>query len=57
MAKIFSSDLAFDPTNDSIEKADGSSFVFEPPSGVCLPKNGYENADEVYTPRQKKIEA
>ena len=50
MAKIFSPDLAFDPLNDSITAENGETFRFDPPSGEVLPRNGYADADEVYTP-------
>ncbi|KEF53255.1 aconitate hydratase 1 [Exophiala aquamarina CBS 119918] len=50
MAKIFSSDLAFDPTKDILETESGEEFTFQPPTGERLPLNGYEDADDVYTP-------
>lgn len=50
MAKIFSSDLAFDPTKGFIETESGEEFRFQPPTGERLPLNGYEDADDVYTP-------
>lgn len=50
MAKIFSSDLAFDPTKDVIKTDSGGEFMFQPPSGECLPRDGYEDTDDVYTP-------
>ena len=50
MGKIFSNDLSFDPTKDSIATADGKAFRFTAPSGQALPGAGYKNADEVYTP-------
>lgn len=48
MAKIFSSDLAFDPTKDSLTKPDGTEFRFLPPKAKDLPSSGYDMADEVY---------
>ncbi|KAK1546670.1 aconitate hydratase [Colletotrichum paranaense] len=49
LSKIFSDDLAFDPTRDYITTDDGKKFKFQPPSGKSLPDRGYENADYVYT--------
>lgn len=49
MAKIFSEDLAFDPTMDSIRTENGHMFNFNPPSGPSLPRDGYEDADSAYT--------
>ena len=49
MAKIFSDDLTFDPTRDTIPLPDGSEFRFRPPHAESLPPRGYENADAVYT--------
>jgi aconitate hydratase len=42
--------LVFDPLKDSLRTDDGKEFRFSPPSGESLPSNGYEDADEVYTP-------
>lgn len=50
MAKIFSDDLSFNPLTDSLDKADGTKFQFQPPEGDSLPVSGYTNADYVYTP-------
>lgn len=50
MAKIFSDDLSFDPTSDTVKTERGEDFRFAAPSGECLPGEGYEDADEVYTP-------
>ncbi|KAH8734158.1 hypothetical protein BGZ61DRAFT_474764 [Ilyonectria robusta] len=49
MAKIFSDDLAFDPTKDSLVTPGGKEFKFQPPVGDSLPSNGYANTDHVYT--------
>ncbi|KAF7527318.1 hypothetical protein G7054_g10520 [Neopestalotiopsis clavispora] len=49
MAKLFSDDLGFDPTNDSLKTNDGSDFRFSPPSGDALPKAGFADTDYVYT--------
>lgn len=49
MAKIFSDDLAFNPMIDSIQRADGTEFRFQPPQGDSLPGAGYANTDYVYT--------
>ncbi|KAI1387017.1 putative aconitase [Hypoxylon trugodes] len=50
MAKIFSDDLAFDPTKDSLTTPTGEEFIFNPPNSAELPRNGFENVDHVYTP-------
>lgn len=49
MAKIFSRDLAFDPTKDSLLTPEGKEFRFQPPTGADLPSKGYATADQVYT--------
>ncbi|CAH0051870.1 unnamed protein product [Clonostachys solani] len=49
MAKIFSRDLAFDPTKDALLTPKGKEFRFQPPTGADLPSKGYANADQVYT--------
>ncbi|KAH6887488.1 putative aconitase [Thelonectria olida] len=49
MAKIFSDDLSFDPTKDSLRTPNGEEFRFQPPSGESLPSNGYANTDHVYS--------
>ncbi|KAF7558127.1 hypothetical protein G7Z17_g148 [Cylindrodendrum hubeiense] len=49
MAKIFSDDLAFDPTKDRLLTPSGEQFKFEPPVRDSLPSNGYANTDHVYT--------
>ncbi|KAF5494324.1 Aconitate hydratase [Colletotrichum siamense] len=50
MAKIFSDDLSFNPTSDSIVTPSGSDFRFKPPGGDALPSRGYANTDYVYSP-------
>ncbi|KAI8170068.1 Aconitate hydratase [Colletotrichum sp. SAR 10_70] len=50
MAKIFSDDLGFNPTSDSIVTPSGSDFRFKPPGGEALPSDGYANTDYVYSP-------
>ncbi|KAI8270836.1 aconitate hydratase [Colletotrichum sp. SAR11_239] len=50
MAKIFSDDLSFNPTSDSIVTPSGSDFRFKPPGGEALPSDGYANTDYVYSP-------
>ncbi|KAF4829449.1 putative aconitate hydratase [Colletotrichum tropicale] len=50
MAKIFSDDLSFNPTSDSIVTPSGSDFRFKPPGGEALPSHGYANTDYVYSP-------
>lgn len=56
IAKIFSRNLAFNPTTDSLQTDDGTEFHFAPPSGNSVPADGYVSADEVYTapPRQDR---
>jgi aconitate hydratase len=44
MVKAFSGRLDFDPAVDSI-----GDFTFQPPPSTTLPKNGYRQADYVYT--------
>ncbi|KAH0439239.1 aconitate hydratase [Colletotrichum camelliae] len=50
MAKIFSDDLSFNPTSDSLVTPSGSDFRFKPPGGEALPSRGYANTDYVYSP-------
>lgn len=49
-AKIFSSDLAFDPTHDTLQTPDGKAFKFRPPQGVELPSAGFIAGDSSYIP-------
>lgn len=49
-AKIFSTDLAFDPTRDELFDANGKSFRFAAPSGIQLPANGFEVGNYSYLP-------
>ena len=49
MAKIFSDDLAFNPTRDSLTTPSGKIFTFNPPSSAELPPGGFSNVDHVYT--------
>ena len=48
MAKIFSTDLAFDPRIDSLSTPSGKPFRFQPPAGDMLPRNGYLDSDSAY---------
>ncbi|KAM5378627.1 hypothetical protein ACJZ2D_004426 [Fusarium nematophilum] len=48
MGKIFSDDLAFDPTRDTLSDPDGNAFSFHPPGGDSLPSEGYTKTDWVY---------
>ncbi|KAG9252922.1 putative aconitase [Emericellopsis atlantica] len=48
MAKVFSNDLAFNPTKDSIKLESGAEFLFQPPEGDSLPHGLYEETDHVY---------
>ncbi|CAG7959778.1 unnamed protein product [Penicillium nalgiovense] len=48
MAKVFSEDLAFDPTVDSLRTPSGGEFRFQPPTGDPLPRNGYLDSDIAY---------
>ncbi|GKT63426.1 aconitate hydratase [Colletotrichum tofieldiae] len=49
MAKIFSKDLAFDPTSDFLTTPKGTEFWFRPPHGEALPAKGFVNTDYVYS--------
>ncbi|KAJ5095515.1 hypothetical protein NUU61_004871 [Penicillium alfredii] len=48
MGKIFSGDLSFDPSADSIPTSSGAEFRFVPPAGDALPQQGYEDSDSSY---------
>lgn len=48
MAKVFSTDLSFDPTVDSLKTPSGAEFRFQHPSGETLPGNGYLDSDSAY---------
>lgn len=48
VTKVFSEEIGFDPTKDSLTTPAGEQFRFEPPAGEALPASGYENADHVY---------
>lgn len=48
MAKVFSEDLAFDPSVDALVTPSGEEFRFQPPTGDTLPRNGYLNSDVAY---------
>ncbi|XHG01917.1 hypothetical protein AWENTII_005286 [Aspergillus wentii] len=48
MGKIFSDDLSFDPSVDSITTPSGKEFRFIPPTGDALPQQGYEDSDSAY---------
>jgi aconitate hydratase len=48
VTKVFSEDIGFDPTKDSLTTPAGEQFRFQPPTGEVLPPLGYENADELY---------
>ena len=48
MAKVFSEDLAFNPTVDSLPTPSGREFRFQPPTGDPLPRNGYLDSDIAY---------
>ena len=48
MAKVFSTDLAFDPSVDALITPSGEEFRFQLPSGDALPKNGYLDSDVAY---------
>ncbi|TEA01998.1 Aconitate hydratase [Colletotrichum sidae] len=50
VAKIFSADLAFDPTSDTLTTPSGTRFRFRPPrDDDALPARGYASADHVYS--------
>lgn len=48
MAKVFSQDLSFNPSVDTLTTADGEEFRFEPPTGDSLPRQGYLDSDAAY---------
>lgn len=48
MAKVFSGDLAFDPSVDALATPSGGEFRFQPPTGDTLPGNGYLDSDLAY---------
>lgn len=48
MGKIFSGDLAFDPSVDSLTTPSGEQFRFTAPTGQTLPENGYLNSEGAY---------
>ncbi|KAL3456164.1 hypothetical protein BJX64DRAFT_296882 [Aspergillus heterothallicus] len=50
MAKVFSSDLSFNPINDILTTPSGEQFKFQPPTGNALPSNGYQDSDRAYVP-------
>ncbi|KAL3433828.1 hypothetical protein BDV09DRAFT_205070 [Aspergillus tetrazonus] len=50
MAKVFSSDLAFDPIHDTLTTPSGEKFKFKPPTGDALPSRGYRDSDQAYVP-------
>ena len=52
-AKIYSEDLAFDPTKDELTDSNGKSFKFSPPQGTQLPSRGFEVGDATYLPPAK----
>jgi homoaconitase len=49
-AKIYSTDLAFDPTRDAIPLENGKQFRFAAPQGIQLPSSGFEVGDASYLP-------
>ncbi|KAL4923709.1 uncharacterized protein BDV17DRAFT_285236 [Aspergillus undulatus] len=50
MAKVFSGDLGFDPTRDTLVTPSGEEFQFKPPTGDHLPVQGYLDSDRAYVP-------
>ncbi|CAG7940112.1 unnamed protein product [Penicillium olsonii] len=48
MGKVFSGDLAFDPSVDTLPTPSGGEFRFQPPSGETLPSNGYLESNDAY---------
>ncbi|VDM55373.1 unnamed protein product [Angiostrongylus costaricensis] len=42
--------LDFDPRKDQLSAPDGSKFVLSPPTGVDLPKKGYDPGQDTYQP-------
>ncbi|CCG82651.1 Probable aconitate hydratase 2 [Taphrina deformans PYCC 5710] len=49
-AKIFSENLAFDPTKDELLDPQGNAFRFSAPTGTELPANGFEVGNYSYLP-------
>ncbi|KAJ5319583.1 uncharacterized protein N7506_012287 [Penicillium brevicompactum] len=49
MSKIFSPDLSFNPTVDSLTTPSGEKFTFSPPTAQFLPSKGYLDSDTGYT--------
>ncbi|OJJ05102.1 hypothetical protein ASPVEDRAFT_86466 [Aspergillus versicolor CBS 583.65] len=50
MAKVFSKDLGFNPTSDTLNTPSGKRFQFNTPSGETLPSEGYLDSDRAYIP-------
>ncbi|KAH8429205.1 uncharacterized protein LDX57_006872 [Aspergillus melleus] len=48
MGKVFSSNLSFNPTLDSLTTPSGKEFHFSPPTGEALPSSDYQNSDAAY---------
>lgn len=48
MAKVFSQDLAFNPSVDTLVTPVGEQFYFEPPTGNSLPGQGYLDFNAAY---------
>ena len=49
IAKVFSTDLGFNPVTEPLTTDSGKEFRFQPPSGHALPPGNYELTDHVYT--------
>jgi len=45
MAKVFSQDLTFNPSVDTLITPVGERFQIEPPAGDSLPGHGYLDSD------------
>lgn len=48
VTKVFSQELGFDPTTDSLNTPTGEAFQFKPPTGETLPAKGYELVDDIF---------
>lgn len=54
-AMIYSGDMNFNPVTDSLNKADGSEFKFEPPVGDELPGDGFIPGRKEFYPEQLPV--
>lgn len=50
-AMAFSGRLSFNPMTDSLLDKDGKPFMFDPPSGIELPEQGFAQGETSFIPR------